>query len=164
MNKYLMLSAAAVFAATGANAGTFQHSFQFGTSGGTSYCDGGSVYTSGSSVWAWQHTNADCAGATTEGQGLLGKLNATGKSADMSDTYLGQLYGIFSEQLGYVLPKKLANGKPWELYIGLNGTTSFLGNSGVLVNVNGAQHKGGKSTAAGLKQLISVHKAAMHKN
>jgi hypothetical protein len=157
MNKYLMLSAAAVLATTGASAGTFQHSFTFGTSGGGAYCDGGSVYTSGSTVWSWQHTNNNCASGVSYGQGHLSKNGTLGKAADMSDNYFGKNYGIFSEYLNYTLPKKLANGKPWTLWVGINGTTSFEGNAGVLTNV--AARKGAKSTTAGLKQLIAVHKA-----
>ena len=52
MNKYLLLSAAAALASTAANAGTAVGSFTFGTSGGGSYCDGGTVYSSGANIWA----------------------------------------------------------------------------------------------------------------
>jgi hypothetical protein len=163
MNKYLMLSAAAVLASTVANAGTAQHTFTFQTAGGFSYCDGGTVYTSGASVWSWQHTNADCEGTTTEGQGLVGKLDAVkGKVAAVSDTYLGQIYGIFSEYESFTFPKKIKNGAPYELWIGMNGTTSFQAASGVLGNVDGGQpvRKGRKSTSDGLKELIQLHKNA----
>ncbi|HWE07102.1 MAG TPA: hypothetical protein VG274_10360 [Rhizomicrobium sp.] len=159
MNKYLMLSAAAVLAsATGAYAGTFQHSFTFGTAGGSPYCDGGSVYTSGATVWSWQHTNNNCSGGVSYGQGLLEKNGLYGKNANMSDNFFGKNYGIFSEYLNYVLPKKIKNGKPWELYVGINGTTSFFGNSGVLVDAAAA--KGRVSTASMLKGLIQTHRAS----
>jgi len=161
MNKYLMLSAAAVFAATGANAGTFQHSFTFGTSGGGAYCDGGNVYTSGATVWSWTHTNANCASAVSFGQGLLEKSGVYGKNANMSDNYESKLYGSNYFYLNYTLPGKLKNGKPWELFAGFSGTSSFFGNSGVLVSVAPGKH-GTKSTAGGLKQLIAVHKASQH--
>ena len=157
MNKYLMLSAAAVLASTAAQAGTFQHSFTFGTSGGSPYCDGGNVYTSGATVWSWQHTNNNCASGVSYGQGLLEKSGTYGKGANMSDNYYGKNYGIFTTYLNYNLPKKLANGKPWELFVGFNGTSSFFGNSGVLTNVAAAK-RGGKSTTAGLKMLLQVHK------
>jgi len=161
MNKYLMLSAAAVMASSAANAGTFLHSFQFGTAGGGTYCDGGSVYSSGTSIWSWRHTNNNCAGGQSEGQGLVGFLvsgkNPTIKGANMSDTFYGQNYGVFSVYLSYTLPKKLATGKPWELWVGFSGTTSFLGNSGALLNV-AAGHKGHTSTASKVMSLIKAHK------
>ncbi len=154
MNKYLMLSAAAVMASTTANAGTFVHSFTFGTSGGGAYCDGGNVYSSGTNIWAWQHTNNNCSGGVSYGQGLVGKNTVTGKSADMSDG----LYGNSAFTLNYVLPSKLKNGKPWSLWCQFSGTTSFNCNSGVLTSVAG--HKGNKSTSSGLKALIQLHKSA----
>jgi hypothetical protein len=111
-------------------------------------------------VWSWQHTNNNCASGVSYGQGLVGKV--VGQSAaNMSDTFFGQNYGIFSEYLSYTLPKKLKNGKPWELFVGINGTTSFLGNEGVIINVgHGAQHRNAshKSTSANLKQLIQLHR------
>jgi hypothetical protein len=155
MNKYLMLSAAAVMASTTANAGTFVHSFTFGTSGGGAYCDGGNVYSSGTNIWAWQHTNNNCSGGVSYGQGLVGKNSVTGKSADMSDG----LYGNSAFTLNYVLPAKLKNGKPWSLWCQFSGTTSFNCNSGVLTSVV-AGHKGNKSTSSGLKALLQLHKSA----
>ena len=154
-----MLSAAAALVTTGAQAGTEKYSFTFGTSGGGSYCDGGTTYTSGASIWSWQHTNNNCASGVSYGQGVAGK-----KSVDLSDTYFGQVYGIFSEYLSYALPTKLKKKKAsaWELYIGVNGTTSFLGNEGVLVNVDGPKGhaKGVKGSASNLKQLIALHKSS----
>jgi hypothetical protein len=161
MNKYLMLSAAAVMASTAANAGTLTHSFTFGTSGGGSYCDGGSVYTSGATVWSWQHTNNNCGGGVSFGQGIVAKNAVLGKSANMSDNFESKNYGSNYVYLNYTLPKKLAAGKPWELWVGFSGTTSFFANSGVLVNVVPG-HKGTKSTTSGLKALIQVHKNAKH--
>ena len=65
MNKYLMLSAAAVLSSvTAVHAGTY--CFGFATNGGGSYCDGGMIFTGldggafGGSLRAWRHTN--CSG------------------------------------------------------------------------------------------------------
>jgi hypothetical protein len=153
MNKYLMLSAAAVVAsATGANAGT--HSFQFGTAGGGSYCDGGTV-TSNGVVWAWQHTNNNCASGVSTGQGLVGKVVPYGKIANMSDNYFGSAKSI---ALNYSLPKKIKAGNTWLLWIEFSGVSSFLGNSGVLINTTAAK-KGGQSTTSKLKTMIQAHKS-----
>jgi hypothetical protein len=153
-----MLSAAAVLASSAsAFAGT--HSFTFGTSGGGSYCDGGTVTTAiggNKAVRAWTHTNNNCASGTSEGQGLVGKIKGLKKASPMSDTYEGKLYGVFSEQLAYTLPGKIASGGEWTLWIGLDGVTSFEGNSGVLNNVDAhAFSKGKVSTASVVKQLIA---------
>ena len=163
MNKYLMMSAAAVLASTaGANASGTPHSFVFATAGGSSYCDGGTVYTGvdggafSGTVRAWQHTNNNCSGGVSTGQGLLGKALAIGKASDMSDNYFGNYKSI---ALNYTLPKKIKNGQPWTLWVEFSGTTSFEGNSGVLVNTNPG-HKGAKSTVANLKTLITAHRNA----
>ncbi len=144
------------------------HPLDSGTPSGGSYCDGGTVYSSGANIWSWQHTNADCAGFVSDGQGLVGKLKVAGKGegAGMSDTFFGADYGIFSEYVGFVLPKKLKNGGTWEVWLGLGGTTSFLANEGPLINVaNGAFHKPahatkGASTKKALQALIQLHKKA----
>lgn len=161
MNKYLMLSAAAVLA-SGASAYAGTHTFTFGTSGGGSYCDGGTVVTAiggNKAVRAWKHTNNNCASGTSEGQGLVGKTKGLGSISLMSDTFYGKNYGIFSEQLSYSLPKKLVSGGAWTLWVGVNGVSSFEGNSGVLNNVNAHVHgKGSVSTFNAVKNLIQNHK------
>ena len=161
MNKYLMLSAAAVVASS-ANAYAGTHTFTFGTASGGAFCDGGTVVTAiggNKAVRAWTHTNNNCYGGTSEGQGLLGKVKGIGTLSDMSDTYLGKNYGIYSEQLAYTLPKKIANGQPWTLWIGLDGVTSFEGNAGVLTSVGAKGYgKGTTSTFSAVKQLIKNHK------
>jgi hypothetical protein len=156
MNKYLMLSAAAVVAsATGASADT--HTFQFGTAGGGSYCDGGTVTNNGV-VWAWQHTNNNCYSGVSTGQGLLGKVEGFGKVANMSDNYFGAATSI---ALNYTLPKKIKAGNTWYLWVEFSGTSSFLGNSGVLINTTAAK-KGGANTVAKLKSMIKAHQNAKH--
>jgi hypothetical protein len=165
MNKYLLMSAAAVLASTGAaNAGTY--TFTFGTAGGGSYCDGGQVTTGvgGGQADAWIHENANCASATSQGAGLLGKNKNLSpvKFWGNSDNYLAKLDGIYNEQLAYNLDSKIKTGAAWTLWIGLSGFTNFEGNSGVLNNVS----KGGAhfvkshskvSTAAKVAQLVKSH-------
>jgi hypothetical protein len=93
MNKYLLLSAAALVAsAVSAKAG--QQEFKFGTAGGGSYCDGGTGYWSGHLYW-WIHTNADCAGAVyVGGPGIEGKTTRIGKNINMFDTAAFALGGL----------------------------------------------------------------------
>jgi hypothetical protein len=163
MNKYLTLTAAALFAGTaGASATTY--TFTFGTSGGGSYCDGGvlTIQDNSSKSAAWVHTNNNCASGTSEGLGLLEKIKGLGKVYFMSDTFESKNYGIFSEQLSYALPAKPKNGATWTLWIGLDGVTTFEADAGVLNNVTkgNAAHTPGKgtiSTASVVKQMIEAH-------
>jgi hypothetical protein len=161
MNKYLMLSAAALFATTHADASSLLYSFKFGTAEGGSYCDGGNVYgDAGSPVMSWQHTNADCYGAIGYGMGSLAKFNGLkGKYALMSDTSFSQTSGFYFEVL---LPNKLKHGVGiWELWAGFSGTSAFEANEGPLVQVDAARGKrNGRSIASNIKQLIAVHKNA----
>jgi hypothetical protein len=160
MNKYLLLSAAAVLASTAANAAG-SHSFTFATAGGTAYCDGGTVATGvdggalSGAVRAWKHTNNNCASGTSQGLGLLSKTTGLGKNAAMSDTLEGKNYGVFTEQLTFTLPKKIKQGGAWTLWVGLSGVTAFEGNSGELINVTPAR-KGAVSTASVLNKLIQA--------
>ena len=93
MNRYLMMSAAALLAGTvSANAG--QQEFTFGTAGGGAYCDGGTGYWAKHTYW-WIHTNADCAGAVyIGGPGLEGKTTGIGKNINMFDTADFALAGL----------------------------------------------------------------------
>jgi hypothetical protein len=163
MNKYLMMSAAAALVSTAAQAGTAVHSWTFGTAGGGSYCDGGTLYTNGSSVWAWRHTNNNCASGVSTGNGRTGKLNGFGKGADMSDNLIAKNYLSYFETINFLLPKKIAQGKHWELDVAFTGTTAFTGNSGVLINVSPGAHQvtshSKKSTSNALRTLVAVKRA-----
>jgi hypothetical protein len=166
VNKYLILSAAAVFAGT-ASASAGKHCFTFGSAAGSAYCDDAIVYTGvdggalSGAVWVWSH--GYCNGMVSEGQGLLAKTAALGKIADMSDNYEA-MGGIYSVQLNYTLPKKLKNGQPWTLWVGFNGTTSFESNAGVLSNVTKCQDRavthGHRSTLSSVKEIIQAYRNA----
>lgn len=163
MNRYLLMSAAAVLAGTGtANAGV--HSFTFATSGGTGYCDGGTITTNiANSVGAaWIHTNNNCASGTSQGAGLLGKIKGLGKVWVMSDNFEGKNYGVFAEYFTYTFSKKIRTGAQWTLWIGISGTSSFEANSGELINVTagarGIKSHATTSTAATVSQLIAAHR------
>ena len=162
MNKYLTLSAAALFASTAAAAAA-TYTFSFGTSSGGTYCDGGILYIQNNTVKSasWVHTNDNCAGGTSQGYGFLAKVKGLGKVYPMSDNSFYKNYGIYSEQLIYVLPAKPKDNAPFELWIGLDGITTFQETSGVLKNVTkGAAHipgTGTKSTVAAVRQMIATH-------
>lgn len=163
MNKYLLMSAAAVLASTGAaTAGT--HSFTFATASGTAYCDGGTATTglATAGAEAWKHTNNNCASGTSQGGAVLGKLSGLGKVYLNSDNFEAKNYGVFTEQLAYSLPHKIRNDGKWTLWISLSGVSNFEGNSGELINVTAGAHgiksHGTASTAAMVKQLVAAHR------
>jgi hypothetical protein len=167
MNKYLMLTIAAALAST-ASASADTYCFILFTSG--SNCDGGKVQTKvdggalSGSVRAWAHTNNNCVGATSQGQGLLAKTPGLGKVSLMSDNMLAKNYGIYSEQLSYALPKKIREGAKWTMWVGLSGISVFEGNYGTLYDVRKGQNcvvgHGRKSTLDGVKGLIAAHRNA----
>lgn len=162
MNKYLMITAAALLAGgTGAHAGT--HSFVFGTANGGSTCtsftvttglDGGIDHNG-----AWAIVYHSCNGGSNFGQGLVEYgVKHLGDVADMSDTILGQAYGVYSQQLSVALPRKLKAGKPWSLWLGIDGISSFEMNSGVLLNDGAGRHGGRKSVLDAVRQLLPARR------
>lgn len=160
MNKYLMLSAAALLVSTaGANAAVY--TFDFAWDGQWS-CQGGILITQDKGIKraAWTDTDNNCAGGTSEGAGILTKVKGLGEVYVMSDTQLGKNYGIFSEQISWTLPARPRNGAPWTLWVGLNGVSSFEGNSGTLVNVTkGKVHiprSGRAGTASVVRRLLAA--------
>src|ERR1051326_6877044 len=164
MNKYLMMSAAAVLAGAASSAANAANSFTFGTVNGGSYCDGGTGLQK-TSIWTWAHTNNNCAGGTSYGLGVLGKAVAckyppTGaefKCAVMSDPYFCQNDGLCSWSISYALPKKIKAGQPWVLIIKFSGTSAFLCGYGLLVNATpNDQAKNG--TVTKLRELIAAHR------
>lgn len=155
-----MLTAAALLAG-GATAQAGTHSFMFGTSNGGGGCSGFTVTTGldggfdNNGVWAIVYN--PCSGSPNYGQGLVAKTKGLGEVADMSDTVYGQNYGIFSEQINFVLPKKLKAGQPWSLWVGVDGISSFEGNSGVLVNP-GAVRRGNRRAFDVVRQLVGAYR------
>jgi hypothetical protein len=169
MNKYLLLSAAAVLSgATAVHAGTY--CFGFNTAGGGSYCDSAMVFTGidggafGGSVRAWRHLNNNCSGGASDGYGVLGKTPELGKVSILSDNLMALNYLSPFESVAFQLPKKIKDGATWALWVGFNGTTFFQGNAGELSGVtdcqNRAERHGGKSTVASVMELIRAHRNA----
>lgn len=164
MNKYLVMSAAALLSSSGsAMAGTY--SFTFATSGGHSYCDGGTISTdlgSSNNAAAWKHTNNNCASGTSQGGGLLERIKGLGWVWILSDNFEAKNYGVYTETVSYTLPRKIRQGREWTLWISLSGTSNFEANSGSLNKVTtgarGIERRGTTSTLAGLKQIIASYR------
>lgn len=157
MNKYLLMSAAALLAGTGAaNAGT--HSFVFGSQGGGSFCDGGTVVTglSGGISDAWKHTNTNCSSGTSQGGGLFGKVEGLGRVFELSDNYEAKS-GIYNVVTYYTLNKRLTMWTMWTCY---SATTCIENNNGPLKHVtagaDAAKGNSTTSTAAKVAELVAA--------
>lgn len=170
MNRYLMLSAAALFAGTTcAGAGTY--CFGFNSVGASAFCDGGELVTgaySGAlqgSVRAWIHINNNCMGGTSHGMGILGKTKDFGDFSTMSDNFYAKNYGDYSLALQYALPKKILDGQPFSIWVEIAGMSAFEADSGVLFGVGKGKCKGGRppghgraSTLSGLKAILEARR------
>jgi hypothetical protein len=159
MNKYLMMSAAALLAATASavNASAGEQHFTFGTTGGGSYCDGGIGQWSGY-VYGWVHTNYDCAGRNAVGNpGIAGKTAGIGKNVNMSDA------SFFSDNLGYIcsydFPNKFKIGGTWSLWCSFSGSLATEVNSGILLSSNAKAPGGTKSTLSAVKALVAERRS-----
>jgi hypothetical protein len=156
MNKYLMMTAAALLASTAAaNAG--ERHFKFGTMGGGSYCDGGIGIWS-SYVYGWQHTNYDCAGSVALGTpGIEGKTSGIGKNINMSDaSFFSNNYS--GPICSYDFPPKFKIGGTWSLWCSFSGSLAIELNSGILLPSN-AKAQGSKSTLAAVKAVVAERRS-----
>lgn len=142
MNKYLLVSAAAILASAGAADAT--------TVGFSGYCNGVVLTHQGKNYNA-RYTN--CSGTVTgTGFGVAVKTKGLGKNVDLSDNAYANNYGIYSEVLNYDLSLPLKNGGKWSLWVGLDGISSFEVNAGTY-NVDVPGH-GGRNLVAETKALV----------
>ena len=148
MNKYLMMSAAAVLAsANGATASNAGNGISLG--GGC----GLNIVGSGKGVYAVLYTSCGGPGVDT-GQGLSRKT-AQGKSVELSSNYFGSAKSL---GISYDISLPLRSGGTWATWIEISGVTAFLANSGTYTA--GAAHKKGRNVAAETKALIARLRAA----
>ena len=158
MNKYLMMSAAGLVATVGtagtANAGT--RSFHFGTSTGTSYCDGGKGTWHGA-AYVWVHNFTHACGFSfnaPSGPGIAGYTKGIGKNVNMTDTY------TYSHALcSYDFPARFLVGGHWSLWC-VTGTSVIEVNHGVIL-AGLARHQPGaaKSSLSAVKDILAKMKA-----
>lgn len=169
MNKYLMITAAALLSST-ATVDAGSYCFAFGTGGGSYPCtiyelstgvDGG---TFGKAARALIATNESCTGATNQGYGLLSKVRGLGNVSLMSDDVLAKMYGIYSTAISYALPKQIKNGQPMSLWVGMDGVTFYEALSGYLIRVGVCQvpstNHSHRSALDVVKAIIAAHRNA----
>ena len=153
MNKYLMMSAAAVLTATGGSAHAAGE--QSGNIVFSGTCSGIALHWQGQ---AYAAAYLNCSGTPTAyGQGLAGKTKGIGKNVDLSDNYV--IDGSNTESVNFDISLPLKNGGKWFLWLQLSGVTSFEANAGKY-NLGGATKYGtGQSVLAKSLAAIARHKA-----
>ena len=171
MNKYLMLTAAALLssaATIGADARTY--CFAFATGGSSFPCTVYRVSTGvdhgalNGAVRALVYSNTSCLGGTNQGYGVLARTPGLGDVSVMSDDFFAKNYGNFSSALSFILPKRIRNGQPLSLWLGMNGTTFFEAESGFIIREGKCQSPalshGRKSILDHVKAIIAAHRDA----
>ena len=141
MNKYLLMSAAALLAGSGA-AHAKTYSFMFASIYGEIGCQVGIITTglAGGNAAAWIDTNNDCGGDTSQGAGLLENVKGLGKVWVLSDNYFAKNLGLYNTYVSWTLQKPIANGSAWTVWIGFSGISNFEENYGTLANVKKGAH------------------------
>ena len=139
MNKYLMMSAAAVAAtaAAPAFAGTFLGTVGFWNTANTlNYCDNIQVYnqTTLSGDLVGRHNFTPCGYYTYYGNGIhfagIGKGAATTKvKAQLGDAEYGYLYGL-TWDIVYDVALPIKAKTRWNCYYSTSGTSIYFCNSG----------------------------------
>lgn len=153
MNKYLLLSAAALLssaAMAGEGLPPAATSIHFIGANGTSYCDGMRLRGAGNGFIVGQHTFTECGGASAIPEwGLAGRRKPLGKEVFFYEPTMSD---------GYIISLPLQTGGAWSLYATTNGTTIFLVNHGTYSL--GPPRKGAHgSTAAKVEELVAKLKA-----
>jgi len=148
MNRYLMLSAAALLAST--NGAIASHAESAGISLGNG-CGIGIV--GGGGIYAAQYFG--CGSGISNGQGLSRKTGRRTKSVELSDNYFGSQTN-YGRSFDISLPIK--SGGTWALWLEFNGTTAFIADSGTYT-VGAAARRTRGNLAAETKALVARLKA-----
>jgi hypothetical protein len=166
MNKYLMLTAAALLTSAGcAGATEYCYTWTFGTAGGGSYCDGGMIAWDSSTAFhgavrTWTHLMNNCGNTgNSNGWGMLGKTKGLGDYATLSDNAVLENGGTAS----YSLPKKIEDGAKYIYWLAAYGSV-FEAGTGVLNQVAKCQDSrpashGRTSTLATVKAMLEARRA-----
>ena len=152
MNRYLMMSAAALFGSASPAFASDQakmHTIHFGTANGGTYCDGMKFQKTGPHLAAGQHLNADCAGKVVQ---VIGTVDKTAfhfsENAGSSSAYM---YDIF---------KPIRDGGRWDMWACFSGVSCILGNSGIYTLGFPASGGSRLATTARVAGMIAERKAA----
>ena len=149
MNKYLLLTAAALIgtATSGvgeANAGGGPYTIHFNT-----FCDGMTFHrTDAPPLATGEHLNTDCAGGTAP---VIGTVNK-------------QEFLLFesasSSQFTYAIHKPIRNGGEWDFWVCFSGSTCFFGGSGTYSLGCCEPRNGGMPIKSKVAEIIAQRRAA----
>lgn len=164
MNKYLLMSAAAALASTAAGTGSASassFSVHYGTSTGSSYCDGIIGASNGQAYWG-HHTYTTCgyshniADVGIGGKKLKGGIK---KAAVMSDDTFAFIYGNENYAITFQLQTPVVAGNHWNLWVWFGFSSSaFLGNQGITLPGQFASHKPGHKSQNTVSKLTAALK------
>ena len=153
MNKYLLMSAAAIMAsaATAAAASndsksaTGSGTFYQVSASGVTYCDADYLRWHGSNYFSLYDNETEFCGASVNGvgQGIAGKTKGVGKQVDNSDVF------FTGEAISLTFSTPIKSGGVWTLWFG-TGFSTF--------EINSGNYYPGVPHARGGKQM-SNHKA-----
>ena len=137
MNKYLLMSAAALVGST-STASASSASINLG------YCSNFHLGWQGDLYLAKGVGFPSCGSSVVYAIGLAGKTKGMGKNVNFGITYSNAPLG-----LDFALPLK--TGKEWVAYASTNGSTMFILDSGTYTVANGARANSGSRTSLATK-------------
>jgi hypothetical protein len=157
MNKYLMLTAAALLGSATTALPEDQsrtHSIHLLSENGGSYCDGlkWQKFNFPADLQYGTHLNVNCTGSTSK---IAGGVNKEGWG--FSDNYSN----FSSESLFWDISKPFKDGSAWSLWVCLNGSTSCVEANTGTYKVGFPANGGSRvSTMAKVAKIIAERKAA----
>lgn len=166
MNKFLMMSLAAVAATAGATVTASATEIVGHSSGGGSYCDTITMTLSGSNNYADVHDWTPCGlSSVSYGMGISGntakipgkKKKAKPNNVALSDYYVGDVAAGYLVDFQVGLPLK--NGGSFNAYYTKDGVsiTQYINGTYGVVGA-GEKHQGhGKSTIDALREYVKSH-------
>lgn len=148
MNKYLLLSAAAIFASTGARASNFA-----------------TICFNGDPVVQLNYSgNNYNAVFLLAGGGyafdIAGKTKGLGRHITLDDPYLAQNYGIYSQMYAFDIAAPPKNGRRLTEWLQLDGTTAFEVNGGSYTVCNDAKAKSSPAKVVAQTRILMQQIAA----
>lgn len=156
MNKYLLMTAAALIgaatsAAGNANAGGGPYTIKF-----DGYCDGMTFHRSGASpIAVGEHLNEDCGGRTGAVAGTVDK-----KEFLLFETLSGNYSSV--QQIAFGIHKPIRDGGKYDLYVCFSGTTCYGGNGGTYSLGCCDARAAGRPVSSKVAEIIAQRRAARH--
>jgi hypothetical protein len=160
MNKYLMMTSAALLATTAAgNAEAATHTYIIHFGSGSTYCDSLLLHKNGN-VYAGKHLYTACGSGPDvliEGLGSSGGVppgKGKGGNVNIGDDTLAYIYHQ-NYSVSYDLQTPFKNGGTYAVWINDTGSSSYIANEGVYEVGNKARSNSHESTLSKVVALIA---------